>query len=197
MIIEEEAIDLEIALGRQPHRPTERAHAVTDRGTVVVLKEPEAPRAPETLVTPEEKFLRAVKLDTQIIRRAGPSDVSNCHGWVFTGGQFLLSGEDVELVLKENGYAEAHEPSPGDIVIYRMAGAVSHTALVRYVAEGQPVLAESKWGILGVFLHPTDKTPYGTDYTFYRSPRRGHLLVGVGGTRPDPTVPALPVGTAE
>lgn len=188
--IDAETADLEFALARQPHRPTERARAVTDRGTQVVLKEPEAPRAPETLASPEEKFLHSTHLDEQVIRCAGPSDVSNCHGWVFTGGQFLLSGDDVDLILKENGYTETHEPHPGDVVIYRQGGAVSHTALVRYVTEGQPVLAESKWGTLGVFLHPTDKSPYGTEYTFYRSPRRGHLLTGLGGPNPAPTAGA-------
>jgi len=35
---------------------------------------------------------------------------------------------------------------------------------------------------MGVFLHPADKCFYGTDYTFYRSVRTGHLLVGVGGS---------------
>lgn len=181
-----ETQELELALGRQPNRPTERARAATDRGTSVILKEPTAPRAPESLTSPEGKFLHDARLDEQVIRIAQPSDVSNCHGWVFTGGQFLLSGDDVDLILKENGYAEAHEPHPGDVVIYRQGGAVSHTALVRYVTEGQPVLAESKWGTLGVFLHPTDKSPYGTDYAFYRSPRRGHLLVGLGGPNPAP-----------
>lgn len=189
-----ETHDLELALGRQPTRPAERARAATDRGTQVVLKEPTDPRAPESLASPEEKFLHSARLDDQVIRVAKPSDVSNCHGWVFTGGKFLLSGDDVDLILKENGYTETHEPHPGDVVIYRQGGAVSHTALVRYVTEGQPVLAESKWGTLGVFLHPTDKSPYGTDYAFYRSPRRGHLLAGLGGSGSNPGTSA---GSAE
>jgi hypothetical protein len=59
------------------------------------------------------------------------------------------------------------------------------------VAEGQPVLVESKWGNLGVFLHPADKTPYGTEFTFYRSARSGHLLVGVGGPTHTETNPII------
>src|SRR5207245_249118 len=98
---------------------------------------------------------------------------SNCHGWVFTGGRFIVPGSQVDLVLKENGYQEVHEPHPGDVAVYRQGSAVLHTALVRYVTEGQPVLVEGKWGSLGVFLHPADKSPYGPDYTFYRSARHG------------------------
>jgi hypothetical protein len=41
---------------------------------------------------------------------------------------------------------------------------------------------------MGVFLHPADKCIYGNDYTFYRSPRSGHLLAGLGG--PAVTEPA-------
>ena len=92
---------------------------------------------------------------------------------------YLLGPEDVELILKENGYHEVMEPQPGDVVIYRGGTEILHTAVVRYVAEGQPVLVEGKWGPLGVYLHPADKSTYGTDYTFYRSERPGHLIAGL------------------
>ena len=88
----------------------------------------------------------------------------------------------MEAIVKENGYHETYEPQPGDLVVYRQAGKVAHTAIVRYVSEGQPVLVEGKWGTMGVFLHPADKSFYGSEYTFYRSGRTGHLLVGVGGS---------------
>lgn len=186
---DQQTFDLELMLGRQPNRPTERARAVTDRGTQVVLKEPQAMRAPELLAAPEEKVLRDTKLDAQVIRSGAPSDASNCHGWVFTGGQFLLGPDDVELILKENAYAEVAEPRPGDVAIYRQSGTISHSAIVRYVSEGRPVLVEGKWGTMGVFLHPVDKTPYGTDYAFYRSTRPGHVLTGLD-TTPDSTAHA-------
>jgi hypothetical protein len=179
---EQDLKDLDLAVGRPPSKPTDRARATTDRGTNIVLKEPLAYRPESELHEPEKKFLRNSPYREQIIRRGGPADSSNCHGWVFTGGKFLLSGEDVELILKENGYQETHEPRPGDVAIYRQGGGISHTALVRYVAEGQPALVEGKWGVLGVFLHPADKSCYGTEYTFYRSTRSGHLLVGLGGS---------------
>jgi len=174
--------NLEFALSKTPSQPTDRAHATTDRGNQIVLKEATEPREVGDLHGPEEKTLRDAKFHDQVIRRGGPTDHSNCHGWVFTGGKFLLSPDDVELILKENGYQETQEPRGGDLVVYRREGAVVHTAIVRYVTEGQPVLVEGKWGAMGVFLHPADKSFYGTEFTFYRSARNGHLLVGLGGS---------------
>ena len=42
---------------------------------------------------------------------------------------------------------------------------------------------------MGVFVHRVQDSDYGQRYTFYRSPRRGHLLQGFGGDPPgDETV---------
>ena len=35
---------------------------------------------------------------------------------------------------------------------------------------------ESKWGNVGRFMHPVAEQPYGETWSFYRSPRRGHLI---------------------
>ncbi|MFM8273179.1 MAG: CHAP domain-containing protein [Gemmata sp.] len=182
------------ALHGQQHRQPARTRAVTDRGVPVTLYETTAARDPKRLDGPEKKFLRDLDLNEQVIRRGGADDASNCHGWLFAGGKFLLSPEGVEAALKDNGYTETHEPQPGDLVVYRRNGAIAHTAVVRYVTEGQPVLVEGKWGTLGVFLHPASRSPYGADFTFCRSGRTGHLLVGVGGVSPDPSV-VVPVVT--
>ena len=187
--------DIELLEGRNPAVTTERVKATTDRGTRINVQEPIASREPDELNRAEEKSLRNAHLDEQVIRRGPADDHSNCHGWVFTGGRFLLGGDFVNLILKENGYQEVYESHPGDLVVYRHEAQVLHTAVVRYVAEGQPVLVESKWGNLGVFLHPADKCPYGTEYTFYRSPRPGHLLAGIGG--PAPSGEARPPVTTE
>jgi hypothetical protein len=187
--------ELELIHGRSPTVPSGAGHAVTDRGTQIVLHEPRAAREGIDLRGVEDRMLRGSRLDDQVIRRGPADDRSNCHGWVFTGGRFLLGTESVELILKENGYEEAHEPQPGDLAIYRQCGAISHSAVVRYVTEGQPVLVEGKWGYLGVFLHPSDKCTYGPDHTFYRSGRQGHLLAGLNGRAPSEK-PPLPM-TAE
>src|SRR5206468_7019484 len=113
--------------------------------TRVVLKEPTTLHDGTDWRAAEERTLKGNQLDGQVICRGGATEQSNCHGWVFTGGKFNLSPDAVELILKENGYQETHEPQPGDLAIYRQAGVISHTAIVRYVTEGQPVIVEGKW----------------------------------------------------
>jgi len=175
--------ELELLRGRLATTPSKRGLATTDLGTKIILQESVGvnEEGGPDLTGAEERILRKTHLDEDVIRRGAADDRSNCHGWVFTGGRFLLSADDVELILKENGYQECPVPRPGDLVVYRQAGAIMHTAIVRYVTEGQPVLVEGKWGELGVFLHAVDKSVYGTKYAFYRSARIGHLLAGAGG----------------
>ncbi len=178
---EDSLADLGVFESNSPSIPSNRARGVTDRGTMVVLKEPASAREDVLLTAGEEKFLASSHLKDQIIRQGAGSDQSNCHGWVFAAGRFRLGPDDVQLILSENGYQEVSEPRPGDVVVYRMNGNIAHTAVVRYVTEGQPVLVEGKWGAIGIFLHAIDKSVYGTDYKFFRSQRRGHLLVGLTG----------------
>ena len=173
---------LQMVAGPPETKPNVQAHAATDHGTAIVLKEPVDSRPDTELSEPEIKTLRESQFGDQVIRHAGPTDHSNCHGWVFAAGKFLLSPSDVELIIKENGYHETQEPHPGDLVIYRQGSAITHSAVVRYVSEGQPILVEGKWGVMGVFLHPVDKSFYGTHYTFYRSNRPGHVIAGIGGS---------------
>jgi len=181
-VVDQTMRNLNYDMGRAKSRPADGTHAATDRGSQVVVKEPVEARDAGVLKASEEKALRDSQKSDQVIRRSAATDLSNCHGWVFTGGKYILSGDDVELILKDNGYHEIHDPHPGDLVVYRQGGSISHTAVVRYVTEGQPVLVEGKWGTMGVFLHQADKSSYGTDYAFYRSARQGHLLVGLGGS---------------
>jgi hypothetical protein len=179
---EQQMKDLELVLGKPNTQPSEKARATTDRGTALVLREPVTPRGPNELSASEDKVLRDANVRNLVIRRTAPNDASNCHGWVFTGGKFYLSPDDVEAILKENGYQEVHQPLPGDLIVYRQGGAVSHTAIVRYVTEGRQPFVEGKWGSLGVYEHLANESCYGTEYTFHRSGRTGHLLVGLGGS---------------
>ncbi len=39
---------------------------------------------------------RLEMLQSKIIQRAAPDYRYNCHGWVFTGGEYLLRGHQVE-----------------------------------------------------------------------------------------------------
>ena len=171
--------ELELLNGRIPYTPNRHIKAATDRGTPIDLKEPNRAQEGANLATLETKLIERFALDGKVIRRGPPDDRSNCHGWVFTDGRSPISGEKVAVILKENGYLAVEVPRPNDLVIYGSPVCSLHTGIVRYVSEGQPVLVEGKWGIYGVFLHAIDNSPYGTIYTFFRSPRTGHLLDGV------------------
>jgi len=161
--------------------PSSRAAAYTDQGTRIMLEEPRSLRDRSALDETENLVLQRTHQDERLIRRGPAGDQSNCHGWVFAGGRFHIAAGRVELILRENGYREIHDPQPGDLVVFRNNGEIVHSAIVRYVADGQPLLVESKWGSLGVYVHPVEESPYGTNYTIQRSARNGHLLVGLGG----------------
>jgi len=175
-IITSEMADLELLEAQVPSAPVEREKGWTDQGSPILLRQPLNADVGLSLAEAEERYFRSSQFKEQVIRHSVADERTNCHGWVFTGGKFILSGAEVNLILTENGYTEQKTPQPGDLVIYRTSGSVVHSALVQCVAEDQPVLVRSKWGSLGVFVHPIDKSPYGTDHTFYRSPRAGHLL---------------------
>jgi hypothetical protein len=112
-----------------------------------------------------------------LIRLAPPTVESNCHGWVYTGGRFAVRSRDVQAILDDNSYSMVAGPQAGDLVIYRDANhQIAHTGLVRLVKEDGSVIVESKWGPLGVYLHPVLAQPYGSRFAYYRSRRDGHLL---------------------
>jgi hypothetical protein len=131
----------------------------------------------ETVEDLERTTLAADLFAHQIIRLGNPDEVSNCHGWIFTGGQYGVHGRFVETILADNGYVEVPEALAGDVVIYRTAeGEITHTGVVRLMGADGLKLVESKWGIIGVYIHPPEATPFGSNFSFYRSPRKGHLL---------------------
>lgn len=111
------------------------------------------------------------------ILRDPPDAKSNCHGWAFTGGQFLLRGNEVEQILHDNSYQTVPNPQSGDLIIYRNeSGEILHTGVVRGVLDEGTVMIESKWGVDGRYLHlPTDQ-PYSQIYGYYRSSRPGHRI---------------------
>jgi hypothetical protein len=185
-VLDREMTELDLVTTPPPLAVTDRVRMATDRGSQVPLKEPIAARPAAEYLAREQKVLNNPAYANALIRRGQPTDGSNCHGWVFAGGRFWVGGDAVEGILRENGYAEVSNPAPGDLVVYRNEETVLHTAVVRYVSGGLPVLVEGKWGSLGVYLHPVDKSCYGTGYKFYRSPRPGHLLAGTGSSADPP-----------
>lgn len=161
--------------------PTEPAKvtAATDLGRSIVLLEVTNPKSEADLLAMEGAIFQNPVVRYGVIRFDPVTDRSNCHGWVFTGGRFWISGAEVERILEDNRYQAHSEPRPGDLVVYRNSEGVLHTALVRYVTQGLPVMVEGKWGTTGVYLHAVDKSVYGDNFTYYRSPRSGHLLAGL------------------
>ncbi|MFY8199896.1 MAG: hypothetical protein ACOVLE_04445 [Pirellula staleyi] len=122
-------------------------------------------------------YTRYSVFTSALIQREDADCSSNCHGWVFTGGKFLMRGIGVERILEENRYAIVSTPAPGDIVIYRSdTGAILHTGLVQGVLNEGTVMIESKWGTDQRFLHRPEDQPYSTSFEYYHSDRKGHLI---------------------
>lgn len=113
----------------------------------------------------------------RLIRTAEPDVRYNCHGWVYTDGRYIISGEDVARIVQDNGYQVVAAPVPGDLVIYFSdEGLISHTGRVRAIEEDGTVLVESKWGCVGArYLHRLDVWPDST-YAFFHTSRPTHVL---------------------
>ncbi len=178
-VVARSEFDLATITERPPTR-TSDIPAATDRGSRVTVLEATDPRARAELAALENRFLDINQIGNLVIRRQPADDRSNCHGWVFTGGRYWVSGSEVEAILSDNGYQAVTDPRPGDLIVYRNKdGAVAHTALVRYVSAGMPVLVEGKWGATGVYLHGATDSLYGTAFTYYRADRASHVLAGL------------------
>jgi hypothetical protein len=177
-------------------RPVKVAHAVTDAGKPVALYRPATRLSAQELAQYEQRLIKNLAGEVISTRPGGPE--SNCHGWVFTGGRYWVPSEEVDRIVKDNGYRPVPRPRAGDLVVYREPdGKVIHSGVVRFVDEdGQP-LVESKWGLASRFLHPADRHCYaGSDAVFYRSARPGHHLQGLdspGETSPE-TAPLVSQG---
>jgi hypothetical protein len=157
-------------------------HAVTDLGRKIELFQYVATEDLELL---EYLLVKKENLLEKAIRIAGPDAACNCHGWVFTGGQFGVKSEDVDAILADNGYLVVAEAREDDVVIYRdEMGRVRHTGLVRFVGADGLVLVESKWGPLGLYFHQPQDQPYGTFFNYCRSPRPGNELNLVSAAAP-------------
>jgi hypothetical protein len=193
-------VDAEMAelewLTAPPACGTPSVQAVTDAGREISIREAIAPRSEHEIAVIEDAIFSRISLRDAVIRRAPGSDAANCHGWVFTGARFWIPGTEVDRIIAENGYQVVSDPHAGDLVVYRSsAGGVLHSAVVRYVTESMPVLVEGKWGASGVYLHPVEKSLYGTNFQYYRSSRTGHLLAGLQPSDSNGPAYAIPAAT--
>ena len=112
--------------------------------------------------------------DFRVIRMAESNPDSNCHGHVFAYDRHWVMGRYVDTILRENQYSEIDTPLEGDVILYRnFEGTPSHTGIIRgRLPDGSP-LVESKWGTLGIYLHPAIDCPYGRDQiSYHRHPTK-------------------------
>lgn len=158
----------------RPPLETASVSCLTDAGTPVTIYQASQPRSYPELARDEANVLSSFQWEDRVIHRSPASDRSNCHGWVFTGGNYWVLGSDVMTIIKQNGYRPVRVPMPGNLVVYKQDdGTVTHTGIVRSV--GSVTMVESKWGWMGVYLHAVEASCYGTNYTFYHNPiRSGH-----------------------
>jgi hypothetical protein len=155
--------------------------ATTDAGrpiqVLALTKEQDA----AALHTFDQRFIADSIFKQRLFRVAGPDARTNCFGWVFTGGRFWIrKSEDVEAILRDNGYQVVSVPQIGDLTVYRSPeGRVSHVGIVRVADDDGLVLVESKWSWLGLYLHRPQDQCYGMDCSYYRSARGSHILRGL------------------
>jgi hypothetical protein len=141
--------------------PVPRCVAVTDRGRKMELF----------------RWVNYLTQGADDVSAAPEDGQTNCHGWVFTRGEYLLREEEVEQILSDNGYVPCKTPRAGDLIVYRNPdGTISHTGVVQMSFLGRVPLIESKWGMGARFMHPPEVQPYGNHYTYYHSARQGHAL---------------------
>jgi hypothetical protein len=164
--------------------------AVTDRGRDIPLFRYDAlvlppeggqqrldPRADRQLLLrllQEQHLSNVAPPGSELVPLVEPRPVSNCHGWVFTSGQYGIQDPHVPSVMKENGYIPVLDPQESDLALYTGEAGIKHSGIVRRPERNGKVLIESKWGPFGVFLHAPQVHPGGC--SFYRSPRQGHQL---------------------
>lgn len=157
--------------------PVTEMAALTDKGAPVPLSAVTNDLPTNDVDTHLLRDARFAKLNLRVMQIAPATCRANCHGWVFTGGQFVLNGDMVDRILTDNGYVSVDVPRPGDLIIYRDSyDAIMHTGLVRLV-DNSLVLIESKFGNHGCYLHQPQHSIYSDCYQYYRSARAGgHLL---------------------
>jgi hypothetical protein len=154
----------------------------TEAGRVIPvyrLGQPDESEAVE--MSADDSMLQRLGLTNQVIQTAPADGGYNCHGWVFAEGQGWVRGEDVPAILEDHRYQKKERPEPGDLALYCSGGAVTHSGIVRGVADDGSALVESKWGVLGRYIHRAGQHLSSThQVTYYRTPRGNHGLKDLG-----------------
>jgi hypothetical protein len=153
--------------------PVHSTEAVTDKGRPVALFHFKMHSSAEDI----QQFIKGNERDrAQLIRLGEANPASNCHGWVFTSGQYGVRDSDVATILTDNEYVEVDTPAQGDLAIYTIRDQICHSGVVRISEKHAPILIESKWGPFGVYLHAIAAQPFSPTCKFYRTKRANHEL---------------------
>jgi hypothetical protein len=154
--------------------PVQATEAVTDKGRAVSLFHFKM----HSSAADVQEFIKGNERDrAQLIRLGEANPASNCHGWVFTSGQYGVRDDEVQSILADNEYVEVATPAEGDLAIYTTSDQICHSGIVRIPAKHGPILIESKWGPFGVYLHAVEAQPFSPMCKFYRTRRASHELV--------------------
>jgi len=163
--------------------PVHECEGVTDRGRPLSLFH----FAMYSTAAEIEQFSQSTEdQQRQVIRLADADPTSNCYGWIFTGGKFGVRDSEVQMILEDNAYEVVEKPREGDLAIYTRGNQIAHAGIVRQPDPNGPILVESKWGALGLYLHVPQKHPFAGECRFYRSSRPGHAITvrpAQGGTQ--------------
>ena len=147
--------------------------AYTDRGRAISLYQYQEPAddGARVIDTIPDVF------DSKLILEKGADPHTNCHGWVFAGGEYVIRGAAVDSILTDNGYEQVSEPQVGDVIVHRdVQGQPTHSGIVKATGKDGFVLIESKWGSLGRYLHQPQTQCYSQNFAYYRSARSSHML---------------------
>jgi len=148
----------------------------TDRGYLVPVYQTRSPGVRDQR-RQASRSIQKSDVSQEAWKRSAPDRQTDCHGWVFADGQFVIKSKSVDRILDDNGYRLVAEPDSGDLIVYRdEKGVVLHTGTVKATGDRGFVLIESKWGFTNCFWHEPEQQPYSQRYAYYRSPREGHRL---------------------
>jgi RHS repeat-associated protein len=91
----------------------------------------------------ETKIEARINLD-----KSKPGFDTDCHGWTFADGQYWINNDQVDAILKGDGYEKHEQPQAGDVVVYRdFWDNVVHSAkVVGFVPQLPIVIIEENAG---------------------------------------------------
>lgn len=136
------------------------------------------------IVGNEESLASQFRTDYDAELRTKATGRYNCHGLTFGARRTCIDDpSSIAKILGDDGYrlVESTGVLPGDVVLYYdRDGTVSHSGIVVDVPDILPrfVRVVSKWGVAGAeYLHWVHRSPYGSDYKFYRVDHSGESII--------------------